>query len=596
MTKKFVSLKQLNFLLFDVLDLESLCQYPYFEDHSRETFVMLLDTSLQIAKDLMHPAFAEMDSQQPEFIDNTIKVYPTVKKYLKVLGEGGWIATGFPFEDDGQQFPATLVYTNLFIAGSANFSLAAYPAFTTAAAQMILSYGSIQMKQTYLPHLFSGKWQGTMAMTEPAAGSSTFDITTTAEEIENGVYSIQGQKVFISAGEHDAVDNIVHIMLAKITGEDSISLFLVPKQRIDKNGNLEPNDVVCSGTYHKMGYRGCPVAQLSLGDNKNCRGYLLGEPNKGLTQMFGMINETRLGAGVLAAAGAAAAYYSALEYTGERKQGKSIEKTNSNNSVPIIEYADVKRMLLFQRSVAEGALSLCLYTAKLYDLIRVSEGQEKEKHKVLLDLLIPVAKSYPAEMGVQSTSLAIQCFGGYGYCDEFPVEQHFRNSRIHPIHGGTTGIQGIDLLGRKIIKQDGKALALLQKEVEKTISEAENITQLKPSAIKLKNALSLLNDVTDFLRKHVDQNKMELFLADATLYLEFFGIFCIAWQWLIQGIAAQKKFAGDLSETEICFYTGKLNTLLYFFCYELPKMEALGKCLTKSDGLTVNISRKHFVD
>ncbi|MBU3914302.1 acyl-CoA dehydrogenase [bacterium] len=599
MAEKFISQRNLNFLLYEVLDIETLSQYPYFEDHGRETYEMLIDTSIQMAKDIMHPAFVEMDQIPPEFKDGEIKVHRAVKDYLRELGRGGWIAAGFPFDNEGQQFPTTLVYINFFIASAANFSLAAYSGLTSAASHLILEYGSDELKETYLPKMLTGEWQGTMAMTEPSTGSSISDITASGVANDGKGYLIKGQKIFISGGDHDAVDNNIHMMLARIkgapAGKKGVSLFLVPKKRLGDNGELESNDVTCIGTYHKLGYRGCPIAQLSMGDNHNCRGYLIGEPGRGLEYMFKMINEVRLGIGIQATACATAAYYDALEYARERSQGRSIkDKSPENPQVPLIEHADVKRMFLFQKSVAEGSLSLALYTAKLTDLARVTEGEEQENYMLLLDLLIPIVKSYPAEAGILSTSQAIQCLGGYGFCDEFPVEQHFRNSRIHPIHGGTTGIQGIDLLGRKIMMNNGKAWSLFLDEVKKASEEAENFEELQAHAKDLTLALRQLRDVTSHLLKLSGQK--DVFLANATLYLEMFGIVSIAWQWLIQGTAAQKGLADTSSETETLFYQGKIYSLRYFFKYELPKIEGLAITLKRDDRLTLEISKDHFVE
>jgi butyryl-CoA dehydrogenase len=304
-----------------------------------------------------------------------------------------------------------------------------------------------------------------MALTEPEAGSSLADITTMAEPTDHGYYKIKGQKIFISAGDHDGADNVIHLMLAKIKGAPAgvkgISLFVVPKKRIDEKGQLVSNDVVTSGVFHKLGYRGCPIAQLSMGDSDNCRGYLVGEPHQGLLLMFQMMNEARIGVGAGAAAIASAAYYSALDYTKTRLQGRKLStKDPTLPQIPLIEHPDVKRMLLFQRSVIEGALSLLMQAAKYADLAIVLTGEEKEKNELLLDLLTPVAKSYPSEMGILSVSQGVQCLGGSGYCDDYPLEQYYRDARIHPIHEGTTGIQGLTLLGRNVTMKGGKAYKL----------------------------------------------------------------------------------------------------------------------------------------
>ncbi|MEJ2715979.1 MAG: acyl-CoA dehydrogenase family protein, partial [Deltaproteobacteria bacterium] len=441
MATKFVSEKNVRFILYDVLDSEALTTYPYFSEHNRETFDLVLETALKMGKDLLQPALREMDQSPPRFVDGQVRVHPVVKTYMKQSGEGGWIAANAPFELDGQQLPITITNACMFIFAAANYSASVYPLLTTGAAHLIESFASQDLIDTFLPKMFSGLWQGTMALTEPQAGSSLADVATQAEPTDEGHYKIRGQKIFISASDHDGVENIVNLMLARIKGAPpgvkGISLFVVPKKRLDVHGNLVPNDVTVTTVYHKLGYRGSPIAQLSLGEGNDCRGYLVGEAHRGLSYMFQMMNEARIGVGIGAAAIASAAYYTALQYARERPQGRRLsEKDPTQPPVPIIEHPDVKRMLLFQRAVMEGSFSLLLQCSLLADLVRVTDGEERDRNWLLLDLLTPVAKSYPSEMGVLSVSQALQCLGGYGYCEEFPVEQFYRDVRIHPIHEG----------------------------------------------------------------------------------------------------------------------------------------------------------------
>ncbi|MDO9585601.1 MAG: acyl-CoA dehydrogenase family protein, partial [Syntrophales bacterium] len=406
---------------------------------------MVLDTAMRIGKDMLYPCLGEMDKVPPELVGDYVKVHPVVKTFLKECGEGGWISAIAPMERGGQQIPTIVNLIPNYIFAAANYSASAYLLLTTEAAHLIESFGSEEMKENYIPKMFSGEWQGTMALTEPQAGTSLADIATSAEPTGEGYYKIRGQKIFISASDHDGVDNVVNLMLATIKGSPAgvrgISLFVVPKKRVDENGDLVSNDVNVAGLYHKLGYRGCPINQLSMGESDNCRGYLVGEPNKGLTYMFQMMNAARLAIGLGATAIASAAYYASLEYSQERLQGRPMsEKDPATPQVPIIEHADVKRMLLFQRAIVEGSLSLIAQCYKYGDLAVVLTGAEKEKHALLQDFLTPVAKSYPSEMSILSVSQGLQILGGYGYCDEFPLEQYYRDTRIHPIHEGTTGI------------------------------------------------------------------------------------------------------------------------------------------------------------
>jgi butyryl-CoA dehydrogenase len=603
MGDKFVSERNLKFLLYEVFDAPSLTQYPYFENHSREMFDMLIDTAMKIGKDMLYPALKDMDKNPPKLVGGQVKVHSIIKTFMKECGEGGWISAIAPMDRGGQQLPSLVNLVPNFIFAAANYSASAYLLLSTEAAHIIDAYGSQEMKEKYGEKIMSGEWQGTMVLTEPQAGSSLADIATTAEPTNDGYYKIKGQKIFISASDHDGVENIVNMMLARIKGSPpgvkGISLFIVPKLRTDENGSLVSNDISVSGLYHKMGYRGCPINQLSMGENNDCRGYLLGEPNRGLNYMFMMMNAARLAIGMGAAAIASAAYYASLDYSLERCQGRKMSDNDPNKpQIPIIEHADVKRMLLFQRSVMEGSLSLVAQCYKYSDLTKALTGENKERYELLLDLLTPVAKSYPSEMSVLSVSQGLQILGGYGYCDEFPLEQYLRDTRIHPIHEGTTGIHGITLLGRNVTMKDGRLFELFVDEVETTISAAEPLNALAPYAGELKDQLIKLKEVTSHLVKIGKEETREYFLADATLYLDLFGIIAVAWQWLLQAVSVQRALEDmtGLSEEELNFYQGKMYAFRYFFGYELPKTEGLMKRLMNMDGLTVEMSQGYFAD
>jgi alkylation response protein AidB-like acyl-CoA dehydrogenase len=601
MASRFISERNLKFLLHEVFDVASLTQYDYYKEYDGKMLDMVLKAAMELATGLLWPICQEMDKNPPELVGDQIKVHSSVRKLLEECGTGGWIGDDIPFEWGGQQLPQMITMGSRFIFCAANYSAAAYTGLTTGAARLILNFGKEELKKTYLPNMLSGKWQGTMALTEPEAGSSLADITTMAEPTDQGYYKIKGQKIFISAGDHDGVDNVVHLMLAKIQGAPAgvkgISLFVVPKKRMDGKGQLVLNDVATSGVFHKLGYRGCPIAQLSMGDSDNCRGYLVGEPHQGLLLMFQMMNEARIGVGAGAAAIASAAYYAALEYTKTRLQGRKLStKDPTLPQIPLIEHPDVKRMLLFQRSVTEGALSLLMQSAKYADLAIVLTGEEKEKNELLLDLLTPVAKSYPSEMGVLSISQGVQCLGGSGYCDDYPLEQYYRDARIHPIHEGTTGIQGLTLLGRNVTMKGGKAYKLYLEEVRKTIRQAEEFKELELYMQKLRQSLEILQQVTAYLMDVQKKETPEVFLADATLYLEFFGIISVAWQWLLQAAAVVKALRHSPAGAEANFYNGKFFAFRYFFEYELPKIQGLAPRLMHSDGLTVEITPDLFSD
>jgi alkylation response protein AidB-like acyl-CoA dehydrogenase len=599
--EKFVSIRNLKFLLYEVFDAESLTQYPYYKDYDRKTFDMVLSAAMELAEGLLWPHFQEMDRNPPELVDDEVRVHPSVRAAMEEFGKGGWIAATVPEELGGEQLPHLISDSCQYIFAAANYSTCVYGVLCAGAAHLIESFGSKELFNAFVPKMYAGEWQGTMALTEPEAGSSLSDITTTAEPTEDGYYKIQGQKIFISAGDHDAVENVVHLMLAKIPGAPpgvkGISLFVVPKKRIDEDGQLVSNDVVTAGIFHKLGYRGCPIVHLSLGDNNDCRGYLVGEPHKGLTYMFQMMNETRIEVGMGAAAMATAAYYASLDYAMERKQGRGVsEKDPAQPQIPIINHADVKRMLLFQRAVVEGSVSLVMQCSRYVDMQKVCSPEDQEKYQLLLEILTPVAKTYPSEMGILSISQGLQCFGGSGYCDDYPLEQYYRDARIHPIHEGTTGIHGMDLLGRKVTMLQGKAFGLYQKEVQGTIDEAKKHSALEPYGRQLTAALEKLKGVTYHLVGTAKDKGPDYFLADATIYLELFGIIAIAWQWLLQAIAIQDALEKELSEGEDNFYKGKLYAFRYFFSYELPKIEGLAQRLNNNDGLTIEMKNEWLSD
>ena len=599
MAQNFASLENIQFLLHEVFKTESLTKFPYFSEHSRETFDLITKTADKIATESLLPSLSEMDKNPPSYQNSTVSVHELVRSFMKECGEGGWISANAPFELGGQQLPFTITTACGFLFSAANYSASVYPLLTTGAAHLIESFGSDFLKDSFIPKMFSGEWQGTMALTEPQAGSSLADITTKAVQIDSSVYKIKGQKVFISAGEHDGVENIVHLLLARIEGSPAgtkgISLFVVPKKRLDGTGKLIANDVLCTGVYHKLGYKGAPITHLIFGDNDDCLGYLVGEPNKGLSYMFQMMNEARLEVGVGAAAIASAAYYASLEYARQRAQGRDLaSKDPLSPPIRIIEHADVKRMLLFQKSIVEGALSLILQCAYYNDMKHSESNELRKRSALLLDLLTPIAKTFPSEMGIWSVSAGLQVLGGYGYCDEFPLEQFYRDSRIHPIHEGTTGIQGLDLLGRKVVHNNGAALKLFIEEVNLTIEKAAEYEELKPYHEKMKSLLDKLQTVTVKLASLALSGKIKHFLADATLYLELFGIVAISWQWLLQGLAASTALASEKVQTET-FYRSKIHTMKYFFHYEARKINGLFERLMDDEDLTVEVSEDLFV-
>jgi butyryl-CoA dehydrogenase len=431
-----------------------------------------------------------------------------------------------------------------------------------------------------------------MALTEPQAGSSLSDITTSAKPTDNDYYEIVGQKIFISGGEHEACENFVHLTLARIKGAPAgtrgISLFIVPKFILE-NGELQNNHVLCAGDFQKLGQRGYATSHLIFGESGITKGFLVGEANKGLSYMFQMMNSARIAVGQTAAAVASAAYYASLYYANERPQGRNIaNKDLSKEQILIINHADVRRMLLLQKSFVEGSLSLVNECLKYFDLEKVTEGEEKEKMYLLLEILTPIVKTYPSDSGITSVSNALQVLGGYGFTMDFDLQQYYRDIRIMSIYEGTSGIQSLDLVGRKIPMHNGKAFQLLVMEIEQTILASKTYTELNLYADKLTAAIETYKATLHHLQQFAKQGEVEKYLADANLFMELSGIITMGWQWLKQATVAQKTInAGDSTNQTIVFYESKIETMKFFFKYELPKNIAIGNTLMNPEMLTI---------
>ncbi|MGL1886346.1 MAG: acyl-CoA dehydrogenase [Reichenbachiella sp.] len=597
---EFYSRRNIDFLLSEVFDLKEILRLEKYKKHDLDSVKMVLDSAEQLAHQKLAPLFSDMDRMEPQLKDGKVKVHPEVRTLMKLFGEGGWISASASEEYGGMDLPSMVSYCNQYIFGAANFSASVYPYLSAGVARIISEIAEEHLKDEYLPKLYSGSWQGTMAMTEPDAGSSVSDIRTKAEVLdeEERIYRIKGQKIFISAGDHDGVGNIVHLVLARIEGAPAgakgLSLFLVPQNRLNEEDKLVRNDVVTTGLFHKMGYKGTPIVQLNFGDKEKCFGHLLGEANQGLKHMFQLMNEARLAVGVSATSISSAAYYASLNYSKERKQGRLPDAKNGNSEpVALIEHADVKRMLLHQKAISEGSLSLLVNCAYYEDMSKAAKVEVREIYRLTLDLLTPVAKTYPSEFGQSAVSSAIQILGGAGYCKDFPVEQHFRDIRIHPIHEGTSGIHGLDLLGRKIIMGGGIAFRAYTEEVSKTIKKVKmEVTELLVYSEKLNDVLFRLQNVTMRLSTMAMKEKKEVFLMDATLYLELFGIVTIGWQWLVQAIPCQIAINDNRGDA---FYESKLHTMRYYYEYELTKAEGLITRLNSNDKTLVEINNEHLM-
>ncbi|MBX9630057.1 MAG: acyl-CoA dehydrogenase, partial [Burkholderiales bacterium] len=468
MDVRIVNRRDLDFVLYELLEAQTLTQRDRYRDHSRETFDAVIDTAHKIAVEQFAPHARAADEDEPRFENGRVVMIPEVKQALEAFREAGFISASFDAELGGMQLPVTVAQAAFAIFNGANIATAAYPFITVANANLLLAFGSEDQKRRYLGHLLSGRFFGTMCLSEPQAGSSLSDIVTRAEPQPDGTYRLFGQKMWISGGEHELSENIVHLVLARIKGAPAgvkgISLFVVPKFLVNDDGSIGArNDVQLAGLNHKMGYRGTTNCVLNFGEGAGAIGTLVGEPHKGLACMFHMMNEARVGVGLGAVMLGYSGYLHALEYARERSQGRPVlAKDPTKPPVKIIEHPDIRRMLLAQKAYVEGGLALSLYAARLVDDERSApDDKTRRDAKLLLEVLTPIVKAWPSQWCLAANDLAIQVHGGYGYTREYPVERLYRDNRLNPIHEGTNGIQALDLMGRKVGMDDGMAIQLL---------------------------------------------------------------------------------------------------------------------------------------
>lgn len=579
MSNELVNRRELEFQLYEVLDTEALLQRERFSDHNKETFDAILDTADKIASEKFATHNALADSKEPTFDGENVHMIPEVKEAFDAYNEAGFIAGRYDYEEEGMQLPETIMMACSGFFMAANPSTAGYPFLTVAAANVIRSFASDNIKQQFMPRMLTGEFTGTMALTEPHAGSGLADIRTSAAKSDDGTYRIKGSKIYISGGEHQLSNNIVHLVLAKIQGAPAgtkgISLFVVPKFRLDEHGQPEEkNDVALAGLIHKMGYRGTTSTALSFGENGDCHGYLVGEEHQGLKYMFLMMNEARLGVGFGAAMIGYRGYQYSLAYAKDRTQGRHPGSKPTDPTVPIIEHGDVRRMLLAQKSYVEGAMSLCFYAARLVDDLHTIEDEtEKKSVAQLLDLLTPVVKAWPSEFGVKANDLAIQVLGGAGYTREYPVEQCWRDNRLNPIHEGTNGIQALDLLTRKLWQSNGAGLAELQKRMEQEFAKTSSIEGQNIIA-KMLPYLTQMQQLLPKLGKGLQSDALPSMLANAQCFMNIFSSLVMSWVWLRQAnIASTALLDSNLSDEELSFYNGKIQAAKYYANWELPLIQ-----------------------
>ncbi|MFE7200124.1 acyl-CoA dehydrogenase [Pseudonocardia alni] len=585
---QLISRADLDFLLHDWLRVVELCDRERYAEHDRDTIDAVVDLAAQVATEHFAPHRKVSDTREPEFDGERVTLPDEVRAALKVLGDTGIVGAGLDERVGGMQLPAVVVQACFVWLHAGNVATAAYPMLTVAAANLLLTHGSSEQVQTWVRPMVEGRYFGTMCLSEPQAGSSLADVTTRAEPRDDGTHRITGTKMWISGGEHELGENIVHLVLAKIPGGPAgvkgISLFVVP--RVLESG--ERNDIALAGLNHKMGYRGTVNTVLNFGEGRatpggeaGAVGYLVGEPHTGLAQMFHMMNEARVGVGAGATALGYAGYLLALDHARTRTQGRPAgAKDPASPQVPIVAHTDVRRMLLASKSYVEGALALNLYCGRLLDEERTAgTDEERRRAHLLLEVLTPVAKSWPSQWCLHANALAIQIHGGYGYTRDHDVEQLYRDNRLNPIHEGTHGIQGLDLLGRKVVMQGGAGLTLLRETIGQTVERGRAVGgELAAHADAVAAAVDRVVEVTGIVH---GQDDPALAVAHSSVYLEAVGHVVLAWIWLEQALAAEGR-DGDL-------YEGKRAAARYFVRHELPRTGPQLDLLASLDRTTLDV-------
>jgi alkylation response protein AidB-like acyl-CoA dehydrogenase len=601
MASELMNQRDIEFMLYEFFDSESLLKRERYQDHDRHTFNEVIATAKTIAEKHFLPIRQKLDTHQPTFDGKKVHLIPELKPAIDAVIASGLSSATADYETSGMQLPpiiASIATSYLTVAGGVGLG---YNMLTTANANLLSAHGSEDLIEKWVKPMREGRFMGTMAMTEPGSGSGLGDLITKATKAEDGSYRISGNKIYISGGDHDLSENIVHLVLARLTGAPKgirgISLFVVPKFLLNDDGSIgDDNEVALSGLFHKMGGRAQTSTALSFGEKNGAVGYLVGEENQGLKYMFHMMNEARIMVGTSAAVIGIAGYLYSLDYAKNRPQGRlPSSKDPLSPMVNIIEHADVRRMLLAQKAYAEGAFSLVLYGTQLSDDEKTAaSAKEKEHAHLLLDFLTPIIKTWPSEYGTKANDLAIQVLGGHGYINEHPVELFYRDNRLNAIHEGTTGIQSLDLLTRKVPMNKMAGYLATLTEINITIEQANNYQSLTEFSQQLTAAVKSLQLTTEALLTAMTSKNIDLALANSVKYLELFGHVIVAWLWLKQGLVATKALENKPHQSDENFYQGKLQTLQYFYRFELPQIALWSALLIDSDDSTYQMKAEWF--
>ena len=599
MSAPLLSRRDLEFYLYELFEVETLASRERYADHNRESFNAAMDIAEKLAEEYFVPIRAKVDMNQPDWDGEKVIMIPEIKRAYDAVAEAGLICPDQDYDMGGMQLPLVVSACAMGYLTAAASTTNGFHALTAANANLLETHGTQEQIDTWVSRLRTGEFAGTMALSEPQAGSSLADMRTKAVPQADGIYRLFGNKIWISGGDHELSSNIVHAVLARIEGAPpgvkGISLFICPKFLLNDDGSLGArNDVQLAGLFHKMGGRGQTSTALNFGENDGAVAYLVGEPHQGLKYMFHMMNEARVMVGTSGATLAMCGYQYSLEYARERPQGrKPSSKDPLSEPVMLIEHADIRRMLLAQKAYAEGSWSLCLFASQLVDDWKTHpEESGRQAAFELLDFLTPIVKTWPSEYGPKANDLAIQVLGGAGYTNDHPVELMYRDNRLNPIHEGTTGIQSLDLLGRKVPQNGMAGYQRCLEGISADLQKAEGIPALVTMCDALDLAVKDLQRTTTSLLSAMTSQDIDLVMANSVRYLEFFGHVVVGWMWLRQGMTAAKAL--EKASDDDAFYKGKLQAMNYFARWELPQTAVWADLLCGLDDTTYAMQADWF--
>ena len=592
--------RDVDFVLHEQLNIEALSKHELFADFTKKTINMIVSEARNLAVKELLPCMKEADEKGCTFDGGKVSVPKAFHRVYKLFCEGGWVAMCDDPEWGGEGMPSAVALAANNYFNGANFPFMLHNLLNHGAGKLVEKFGTNQQKDRYLKKMYFGEWGGSMLLTEPEAGSDVGALTAKAVKNDDGTYTITGNKIFISSGENDLVPNIIHPVLARIEGAPAgtagISLFLVPKFLVNDDGTLgEFNDVVCTGIEEKMGIHGNPTCSLALGAKGRCIGTLLGQENKGMSHMFVMMNEARLQVGMQGFSATSASYLNAANYAKERVQSKAITAPKDSPGVPIIQHPDVRRILLTMKSNSEGMRSILFYIGYLEDMIKVSANDlDKLRYQGLIDVLIPVAKGYITDRAFEMCSLGVNVFGGYGFTKEYPQEQLLRDCKITQIYEGTNGIQAMDLLGRKLGLNKGKAFVDLVTEIKNTIAQAKDIEGLAPLTQLVENTVTKLMKTAQSIGALASSEDVAKAFAQAHPFLDVTGDTVMAWMLLWRAVIASRNLEGKPKKKDIIFYEGQLKSAQFFIHSVLPVSCGKMDVIMTADPAALDISEASF--